>query len=471
MPNLDSRVGRYLGVLAAAALLAGVSADASAYGSQGRIRLQLGGGQQSRFVYENATGTAVASQAFKVQPGTKCFLGWVNGTKDLVSFDAIGPTGAVSPQLGMGPDSIGVYDNSKGVSCYRMTGSIHEGVDLALDGQDLPSGTYFDRLELDVEVKQNAKLFLDVFKNDVRLNSYELRSGNRIDPLVPSSDTIFNCGANSDSGPDSGPSDNCRWVINDIGNRFKLRPAEDTDSEVSLEGGGDFSDTYANNTVIFLTKLIDTGELYCSPNTDPAKDNKTEEVGGGPVASCQTTRINPNNLAGQADICQGPIKYELETYLGQSRCELRKKTPADGQVRPVQLAGSLQITFKPEGSEESGYAPTTVTFTKNNDNDQSAPMPVSRCEGTRVQDANGNWTILEVLSPTHPLTGTLMAGHFVATVGGGPDTLTDATDEVRGNGIIDWACVLNDSTEYLGDGTMQVTQTILYWGDINWNRL
>jgi len=462
--------GRLLVPVAAVGLLAGASADAATYGSQGQIRLQHGGGQTSQFVYLDASGTALAWQGFKVKPGTKCFLGWANGADDLVNFEAIGPMDSSPTQLGMGPDSIGVYDNSKGVSCYRMTGSIQEGIDLELspDSEDLPAGLYFDRLELDVEVKQNAELFLEIYKGTTLLETYTLRSGNRVlgDGTAGESDSenaVFNCGADSDSGPDSGASDNCRWIINDIGNRFRLYPNPETDSEVSLEGGGDFADPMANNTVIFLTKLMDTGDLYCSPNTDPALDNKTEEVGGGPVASCQTTRINPNNLPGQDGICQGPITYDLETFLGESRCELRKTSP-----EAVQLAGSIQITFKRELSVEWATEPTKVTFAT--DVGQTDPVSVYRCEGTRVQDVNGNWTIEEVLSPTQPLTGTIMDDHFIATVGGGLDVLSDSTDEVPGNQVIDWACVLNDTTEYVGDGELQVTQTILYWGDIAWTR-
>jgi hypothetical protein len=469
--------GRILAGIAAASLLMGVSMDvaAAAYGNSGAIRLQLGGGQPSRFVYETAGGVITGSaETFKIVPGSKCFLGNWSG-KDLISLLAFGPRTLVDPdsRLGLGPDSIGVYDNSKGVSCYRMTGSIDEGVEFRLDGTELakivsgdPSSTdkyYFDRLELDLEVKQNAVVFLDVYQGATQLNTYELRSGNRIvvgqgstgeSSQLPGED-IFNCGANSDSGPDSGASDNCRWIINDIGDRFRLYPAPETDSEVSLEGGGDFSDPRANNTIIFLTKLVDTGDLYCNPNVDQSLDNKTGTVGGGPVASCQTTRINPNNL-GQ-NICDDfpadRITYSLETFLGAgSECELLKIDGTQG----VQIAGSMQITFEPENSLDPawGARQTKIRFTKP-DLTQTLPYDAPRCRGTVVDDANGNPTILEVLSGSPPV---WVQDQITDTLNG-PD-----------NGFIDWACVLEHEEVYLGDGKMQVTQTILFWGDFAMSR-
>ena len=450
---------RCLTPLIAASLLAGVSLEAvaAAYGNSGAIRLQLGGGQTNRVVYETALGVAAAFQPFKVQPGTKCYLGWVSGTP-LVSLKAFGPGGLDPGQLGLGPNSIGVYDNSKGTSCYRMTGSIAEGVELRLDGTELaktvsgdPFSTdkyYFDRLEIDVEVKQNAKLFLDVLHAGTALFTYELRSGNRVvagegsadeSSQLPGKD-VFNCGANSDSGPDSGSSDNCRWVINDIGDGFRLYPAPATDSEVSLEGGGDFSNAYANNTIIFLTKLVDSGDLYCNPNADRSLDNTTDVVGGGPVASCQTTRINPNNLGQNIcpDFPADAITYDLETFIAAgSECELRKNSA------PVQFAASIQITFEPENRTDWGSKVTVVTFP----NGEQGPVryEAPRCQGTVVDDANGNPTILEVLS------------------GSRPSWLIDQVDD--DNGFIDWACVLDHREIYLGNGKMQVIQTILFWGD------
>ncbi|HSF79542.1 MAG TPA: hypothetical protein VLA38_13080, partial [Steroidobacteraceae bacterium] len=75
--------GRFLAGIAAASLLAGISMDVAAagtWGNSGAIRLQLGGRQTNQFLYETPLGVATASQKFKIQPGTKCFLGWESGT-------------------------------------------------------------------------------------------------------------------------------------------------------------------------------------------------------------------------------------------------------------------------------------------------------------------------------------------------------------------------------------------------------
>jgi hypothetical protein len=34
----------------------------------------------------------------------------------------------------------------------------------------------------------------------------------------------------------------------------------------------------------------------------------------------------------------------------------------------------------------------------------------------------------------------------------------------------DWACILNNTQEFVGSGLMQIRQTILFWGDIAFSR-
>jgi hypothetical protein len=464
---------RLLAPVVTVALLAGVTTGASA-GALGEIRLQLGPqGSPSRFVYVKPDGTlTTVADAFSGSKGKeKCYFSWSAPNQKLVTLRGFAPDDQTTRQIGIGPDSLGVYDNASGVDCYRMQGDIGEGIEFGLDSElagviNLQNGTtitqaglWFDRLELDIEVKQDAALTLTVYSGTDTPRTYELRSGSAIvagegsseSPSTYPANTVFNCTADSDSGSDSGPNDNCRWVIEDIGKSFQLQAIN---GDASWEGGGDYgADNYANNSVISLTTLVDSGTLYCNPNDDPAYDNKTGVVGGGVVANCQITRINPNNL-GQ-NICPAfpadGIEYDLETFVGAgSECELRK-LPPDSPI--VQIAGSMQVTFEAEGVlgtpyEEWGSEQTRMRFTKQ-DGSLSDPYPAPRCRGTVVDDANGNPTILEVLAAPTPIW---------------------VEDQVAGNGIIDWACVLDHRELFLGNGLMQVTQTVLFWGDVSFNR-
>jgi hypothetical protein len=360
-----------------------------------------------------------------------------------------------------------VYDNAKGVSCYRITFTsqtgTRESIDFALGTtvKNTIGADAFSRLEFDMEVKQDAVFRLEIFRDNEPV-TYWLHSGSNLwtgpgatSGESDSSHPRFNCGARSDSGPDSGPNDNCRWVINEVGDSFKLTP---THGEGSLEGGGDFSDFYANNTKIFLISLRDTGYLTCTPapgepvpnDNNRLWDNQTAEVGGGPITSCQTTRIDPSNLpsvmgGSQSADCDVAFGYDLQTFLsGNSRCQLEKTFPLESK----QLAGSIQITFEPEDSEPLGGEPlTNIAFVGGNPAGFSAP----RCEGTVVNDANGNPTILEILS-------------------GNPSQLLSYEDQVADTSVVDWACVLDTREVYLGGGQMQIIQTILYWGDIKFER-
>ena len=471
--SLLRATGRLLAPVTAAALLAGFATEASA-GALGEIRLQLGPqGSPSRFVYVKPDGSLSPEvDAFSGSKGKeKCFFTWSAENQRLVSLRGFAPDDGTTRTLGIGPDSLGVYDNASGVDCYRMQGDLGEGIEFGFDDELATvvseqtgttvslAGLWFDRLELDIEVKQDAALILTVFSGTDTPRTYELRSGSTIVPGEGSNEgpstypanTVFNCTAESDSGSDSGPNDNCRWVIEDIGKSFQLQAIN---GDASWEGGGDYgADNYANNSVISLTTLVDSGTLYCNPNDDPALDNKTGTVGGGVVASCQITRINPNNL-GQS-ICPAfpadGIDYDLETFVGAgSECELRK-LPLGSPI--VQIAGSMQVTFEAEDVlgtpyEDWGSQRTQMRFTKP-DGYLSDPYAAPRCRGTVVDDANGNPTILEVLAvPTHI---------WVA-------------DQVDGNGIIDWTCVLDHREEFLGNGRMQVTQTVLFWGDVKFSR-
>jgi len=490
--------GRVLCGFVAAALLAGVSIDASAdYKDQPKIRLQLGegsvdpdllGGGVNRFIFEEpGNPKPVEEQTFTFDRGPlKCT---VSGYKDLagVSHSLAAPplvSLAASPsgKVGMGPDSMGVYNGATGVSCYRITadvdGTTDESLTINVNGAGNSetgpmSGYAFNRLELDMEVKSNAKFSLTVFTGTTEGRTYELYSGRSIEGESglttgeQSPDTQkFQCGAGSaDSNQDSGPNDNCRWIINDFGTRFTLTADA---GEGSLEGGGDWGGDYggleaafANNTIIYLVKLSETGTLTCDDTCDESipgdcslgGDDHTGVIGDGQsFARCSVTRLANVGTAGiQGGVCAKTFDYTLSTELSEDACNL-DQNPAPNFT--AQFAASVKVQFPPEDRLDIAQPSvhyTEVQFSKPEGGLTDAWRP-DRCEGTVVLDANGNKTIAEVLGPDD---------HYdPATDGVGIGVVDKTTSDP-----LDWACILETTIEYVGSDQMQRTDTVLFWGD------
>jgi hypothetical protein len=394
---------------------------------KGVLRLQLGSSAPKQFLHEPSGSTQ------SILLSGKC--GLTLGSPSLATLTAAGGLGS----MGLGPDSIGVFDGPKGVACYRITASLGESVTLKLGNYTTQSidANAFYRLELDIEVKQNAAFLLEILIGGDVTERFYLRSGTSIiageGSAAPGSpDRIFNCTAQSDSGPDAGSRDNCRWVVDALGQTFRLIPLV---GEGSLEGGGDFGTAaYANNSQVYLTKAA-IGALGCD-NTPVPQGTSTSTIGDGiNDAQCTITRIDPTGIGGS---CTALVGYVLRHVGVAEGCELLK-TPGE------QLAASADMLFPPEPRTALGAEPlTTIVFS----NPLGAPVAFTpqRCTGTVVLDSNGERTILEVLSvPTY------------------------APDIVPG-GYKDWACILDNVQEYLGADQMQIRQTVLFWGDIEIKR-
>jgi hypothetical protein len=401
---------------------------------RGVLRLQLGGSQSRQFLYQPASGTPTGQS---ILLSGKCGL-VLASSPSLATLTAAGGLNS----MGLGPDSIGVFDGPKGVACYRITASLNESVTFGLGttttGSSIDANAFY-RLELDIEVKQNAVFLLEILIGGTVADQFYLRTGTSIvagegSTSPGSADHIFNCGALSDSGPDAGSSDNCRWVVEALGQQFRLTPLV---GEGSLEGGGDFgSAAYANNSLMYLTKAT-IGALGCA-NSPVPQGTTTPTIGDGVNdAQCSVTRIDPTGLGGS---CTTAVGYVLRNIGGAEGCEMLK-TPGE------QLAASAEIQFPPEPRTALGAEPlTTIVFSTPSGVPYPTVFTPQRCTGTVVPDSNGERTIREVL-----------------------DGGTVGYDHVPG-GFKDWACVLDNVTEYLGNDQMQIRQTILFWGDIEIKR-
>lgn len=453
---------RVLGTVAAIAggLLAGIAPSfAEQFTDKGVLRLQLGQTSigahvPNRIVYQpSSTNDAVLADQQRFTITNKCAAGFVAGDPELVTI-----AGSPYP-LGIGPTSLGVYDNAKGTDCYRISASKHEFIEVRL-GKDIKTkgANSISKLELDLELKQDAVFELWVTRGGTRLaKPFVLESGRKQGTTdVASTLGVFKCAATSasDSGPDSGPSDNCRWSldldVNTIGDGFDLVA---TNGEGSAEGGGDFGiSAYVSNTLIYLTDAI-VGALGCQ--TGNADKSAFTPAIVNPVngATCQVTRIDTGSIGGPA--CASNVGYvmrELPEDVGKG-CEILKSS---GE----QLAAILDVTFPeeawqglPDADASSPYygkpVPTRTWVTFGTSPTKYYP---DRCIGTLVTDSNGNQTIDEVLKP-----------------GTGYDFITTTAHK-------EWACILEDEAIYIGNSPypasaqMQIRQKILFWGDFQGGR-
>ena len=435
-----ARANRVGGVVLAGLVLASTSVGAQAYGDYGVLRLQLGATNQFLYVDDPTSPSTTYVQGFG-ESKKGCLLKWATGStnKALATLTPGGGAGEVVP--GFGPTSIGVYDGAQGVACYRVSADAFESLTFGLGSfttGDIGANAY-DRIELDLEVKKDAKIILTTYIAGSISRVYELRSGGSIvagDGLFPAADgswpeadpanRVVNCSARSDSGPDSGPSDNCRWIINDLGQTFKIEAAV---GEFSLEGGGDWgADADDNNSIIHLTWVVE-GDLICGGTTP------TIDVGAGEGGSCVVAGP-PRPESGTCTT----VSYVLRSFDDtQQGCEFIKA--------PGQYVASMTITFPYEPRTElDSVPPTTVEFS-DGAGGLVAYTPVPFCTGT-VGGTADNPTIEEVL------TGTTRPPGYVDVI---PETP-----------IVDWACILEQTVEHMGplsDPQMQVTQRVLFWGD------
>ena len=411
---------------------------------RGVLRLQLGeiiteGGLHTprRFVHEGSG----LSQSISAR--SKCLM-VLGGPSQLAVLTAAGGKG----QVGVGSDSIGVFDGPKGVACYRISADQGESIQFGLGsaaGDAMIDANAFYRLELDMEVKRDAEILLEVMIGNTAVAEYYLRSGGSVVGGEGSSDagaSIFNCGARSDSGPDSGSLDNCRWIIDELGQAFRITTLA---GEASWEGGGDYgSDAYANNSLIYLTDAV-IGALGCENNPSPESTTTTTIGDGINDAQCTVTRLDPSTTSNAT--CETTVGYLFRNIgAGLEGCELIK-TPGE------QLAASIDICFPPEEATELGDEQLTeIEFTNTADPENPVLYTAARCPGSVALDPNGNRIIPEVLQ--------------------NPGTY----DLIPATNAVEFACILANGQEYLGTPTvssqreMQVCQTIVFWGDIRFSR-
>jgi hypothetical protein len=244
------------------------------------LRLHMGSGS-GEITYESTTVDTSGMDPQTLTAGKQCEL--VSSGSDFVVITAN------SKGPGLVGNSIGVKSagsNSSGVPCSRISGG--EYLDLAFN-----VGSPAIAMELDLELK--GDVVLDIVVND---ETFTVKSG--LDATgdreaAPNSDGVLEllldgdgdngvCRFAADSGPDSGPNDNCRVVVTPSQSFTSVRLVGQQ-GEVSLEGGGDYSATPDDRyDTIFYLQAWD-GLLSCEddPETEELENSTGEEFDGSVV--------------------------------------------------------------------------------------------------------------------------------------------------------------------------------------------
>lgn len=224
------------------------------------------------FTYDPTSGANVT----QTLTPDRCVLGTsVNGSLvDLTGSDR---------GVGLVGSSIGIKSGgATGTPCGRVDTT--EDMSLTLD--NVPNAI---SVELDLELKGNANLQIEIKLGATSLGTYEVRSGSSIVDGVGVEGSLTapftlsltdaartgNCRNASDSGPDSGGNDNCRIGIVPSGEFDTVVFKQALVGEFSLEGGGDAG---TSDTVFNLVENFE-GELGCTTENNQVTDSAGSVVG------------------------------------------------------------------------------------------------------------------------------------------------------------------------------------------------
>ncbi|WP_430645215.1 hypothetical protein [Agromyces sp. GXS1127] len=334
-----------LAAAAAAALALGIGATTlSATGTgEETLRLHLGS-DATQFVYSN--GGDPITQAI--------------GTPKNCQITVTGPLASIEGSdrgPGLKDGSVGIKTGgSTGVPCARVDST--EFLTVGLEA--VPNAV---RASLDLELKGSVRVDVTVSLGGTAVETFQVRAGGGIVPgqgvdgsttapytaTATTAQPVVNCRNASDSGPDSGPNDNC-YVTIEPSSEFdgvKLQPVS---GEVSLEGSWDFGNDPAFDTIFYLTGY--TGELGCTP------ENGTATIDQGNVYGTFTRLENPDGT----DCVLKPYTLSADVV-----AETLSFVPVD--VDPPQLAAYRgTVAFAPK------LASNPVTNQLEYDQDDDGPI-------------------------------------------------------------------------------------------------
>ncbi|HXV70197.1 MAG TPA: hypothetical protein VEB69_02215, partial [Acidimicrobiia bacterium] len=249
--------------------------DADFIDDQGVLRLQLNS-SVNQFLWNDG-----ATDHTQTLVATRCEVD--TAPSNLVKL-------ASNRKVGTFGNSLGVKSGgAQGVACSRVS----SGESMTFETSGVIADYEIAEVQLDVEMKMGAEVQVQTFLDANSLETFTLRSGSSIvsgqgtEPsgqiaTSTSGTPIANCRQPSDSGPDAGSLDNCRWVIKDI-KPFDRIVFTALAGEYSIEGGGDGTPAaaagFGSDSLFFLT---DVETLTCGGSADFGDDT----LGGGVTLAC-----------------------------------------------------------------------------------------------------------------------------------------------------------------------------------------
>lgn len=216
------------------------------YSPSGWLTVTIGATNQVGFDL-NKDGVPEATQS--LAGSNNCLL---VTDESLMKFDGFVGT-STTDKASFYQSHIGVAEKTSGTSCGRVSAP-GEKLYLALNPAKVKgsvSSLLASSANLDVELKSSARILATAFRDGVAVGYYELQSGNSVGTTSPlpggvTPNQVFRCTGSTDSGPDAGLADDCRWPIStpswtgaDDGIYFDALTLQPVSGEFSLEGGAD----------------------------------------------------------------------------------------------------------------------------------------------------------------------------------------------------------------------------------------
>ncbi|NNE11434.1 MAG: tandem-95 repeat protein, partial [Ilumatobacter sp.] len=422
--------------LAAVALVAGASPPA--HGGPEVVRFHVApDGSSAAFTLGSTTQS--------VLPTTRCEITGSGLNGPLVALDS-------NRKVGFSDTGIGVKSGgSQGTPCGR----VDSAETLSITTAGTLDGRLMNKLVLDLELKGNAWVKLTLTNDGGQVGPvFQLQTGSSIEtdatPATPgppymATSTVAApkaaCANPSDSGPDSGPNDNCLWTV---------VPDADFDTatftvmvgEFSLEGSADFGGDPAYDTLLYLS-------------------NRAPVANDDSLTTDEDTPLSANVLDNDADPDTDPIT--VTAVNGDAEMVGVPITLAGGQVT-VASDGALSFTPDPDfngvagsltytiADDEGATSTATVDISVNSVND-----PPVATDATPSVDEDGSVSIPVATDVEgDPLTITCDEPANGGYVDNGDGSIT-YTPDPDFNGGDSFTCTANDGQADSDPATISVT--------------
>ena len=415
----------------------------------------LSTGTTGQVTFQDASGVTL-TQNLTTKDKTQCDLATTDSS--LISFlpagiGALAGT-AVGYQPGTNGGSIGVETAkaTSGTSCTQVnfgSTSSYEALTIKLNGAALLASAdklTFTRAQFDIEAKSNLVLEATFSLGGVPVSfttadglttaqSTTLYTGKSQLKTTPDGVTQQNCNVttSADSGPDSGSSDNCKWVVvpDSPFDTVTLTPKT---GAFSLEGGGDWGTDAGSHRTLFHVLSNAEGELNC----DTARV-ATQPGAGGTITNVGITRlvngaIDPTTKLPVACVA---LPYSLDTTAGEATFH---KPLTTGQ-ETAQFAMKIDRTF---ATPSNPLDPVQVDW-----EDGGLPQNVPFCVAGLIKSIDSNNL------PTVDFSKVIASlDQSTTTTTTTPKTLTQ------------YACVYKQAVTIGSDGSATANDWVYFTGDI-----